>query len=226
MSLLKDTNIKFSNNIIQELLEMFENSNEKTIICTDETRNKYYEPAVLLDSYKGTAIETVLNTIPETVSLLAIIIQDPGDSYPIHTDIQDRYHLNIKSKHSYFLDFEENKLMPIHTDGKLYVMDTGIYHSASNYGNERRIQLGAAKMLTPKNIKKPQPVMIEFLGEVTQQDYYFNYYIMPWLNKADKKNIIDNYNRPKNNKMFFTIEKEFIKEIDNICTKYFKFVKL
>jgi hypothetical protein len=223
---LTDTGIEFTNETMQELLEIFDSSKNKTIICTDETRNKYYEPAVLLDSFKGTAVETVLNTIPDAISLLAVIIQDPGDSYPIHTDIQDRYHLNIKSKHSYFLDFEKNRLIPIETDSKLYIMDTGIYHSATNYGNERRIQLGATKMLTPKTLKNPQDIVIEFLGNEKEQNFYFNYYIIPWMNRADKRNIVDRYVRPKNNKMFFTVEKDFLNEVENICNQYFKLIKL
>jgi hypothetical protein len=59
------------------------------------TGNFFYDPWEVKDDFKDTIWEELLTSLDEPLGEARVIVLKPQMSYHIHSDIDDRFHLNI-----------------------------------------------------------------------------------------------------------------------------------
>jgi hypothetical protein len=67
----------------------------------EPTGNFFYDPWLIKDKYVGTVWEKLLASLPQPHGEARVIIMEPGSSYMAHSDIDNRWHLNIQGDYSY-----------------------------------------------------------------------------------------------------------------------------
>lgn len=155
------------------------------------TGNFFYDPWIIKEEYKNTIWETIYNSLNLIKGEARIISLNPKESYMCHSDIDDRYHLNLRGEESYLIDLENKRMYETVTDGIWYDMNAGYRHTASNYGRTIRQQLVVRQLLI-RGTNISTKVKITTKPEFTR--YYFDYYISPWLNKQNKLGNLNNFN--------------------------------
>jgi hypothetical protein len=160
----------------------------------EPTSRFFYDPWKIKREYKDTVWDKILQTLPFPVGEARVIILKPTISYQIHADIDDRYHLNLAGEHCYLIDLENSELHKTETDMQWYVMDAGRRHTASNFGRIDRIQLVVRKLLEDTRLTDYVNVKL-YPKNLSKEDahFIFDNTISPWLNQANKKNIIQDF---------------------------------
>lgn len=212
--MLTETEFKIDPKILDDLDTEF--ATEMKMVLNQPTGNFFYEPWVIKDEFKGTVWETILNSLPFSIGEARIITLESGRNYFQHADIDDRYHLNIKGRDSYLIDLTNKKMHEIKTDGIWYLMDAGRLHSAANFGEHPRVQLVVRKLLSKNNLKDYVNVAISPQG--SNPRYVFDNTISPWLNQANKKGVINNFNVVDHG-VRFNIEKQYYQALKKILSK-------
>jgi hypothetical protein len=221
--MLTPTNYTVDPSLFQEACSQLPNGGMKTPI-NEPTGNFFYDPWVLKNEYKGTIWETLYNSLPVTKGEARIIILDPGQSYTAHSDIDDRYHLNILGDESFLIDLMREQMHKLNQDGIWYDMDAGFLHTAANFGRRARIQLVIRKLL--KKNKLVNPIEVALTTTMTNVDharYLFDNTISIWLNEANKLGYITNfsYSSPF---VKFDIEQDKLDSLKHILPNEFKLV--
>ena len=209
--MLKETeyyvHFKFLNRAKDELI----NFDGKTAL-NQPTGNFFYDPWILKDEYRGSIWETILNTLDLPQGEARIIVLQPGETYMAHSDIDDRYHLNISGNNSFLIDIEKQKMFQTNSDGKWYEMDAGRIHAASNYGEIPRAQLVVRKLLKRGKLYDPVHVTISPSQSFHDYRYRFDNQISPWLNKINSEKKMDNF-QFYGNRVEFDMERDLISEL-------------
>lgn len=203
-------------------LELIEQAKKLTISydlrlsINEPTGRFFYDPWTIKPEFIGTVWEKIINTIPGPLGEARIITLESGTNYLAHADIDDRYHLNLQGEDGFLINLEKNQLFPILTDGIWYDMSAGFLHTAANFGRIPRIQLVVRKLLTEKKLIDPVEVIIS-VGGSSEDDsrFIFDRTISPWLNKANKKENINDF-KYVNQQIKFVVEKSEIDELDEI----------
>jgi hypothetical protein len=185
------------------------------------TGNFFYDKWEILDNFKNTVWQEVLESLPMPVGEARLMKLQPGNAYYSHADVDDRYHLNITGSRAFLVDLEDNKLHAVHNDGYWYEMNAGLRHSAVNFGNETRVQLVIRKLLQ-KNILI-EPVNVKISIETSRHDYryVFDDVYSPWLNSYIKLGHVNNF-LFKNDQVTFTVEKNLLSDLEEMCPQGFK----
>jgi hypothetical protein len=187
------------------------------------TGNFFYDPWVISDEFKDTVWERIYNTLlVEDKGEARLIKLEPGECYQSHADIDDRYHLNLSGNNCFLINLETEKLTPLNFDGIWWEMDAGSIHTAANFGNRTRYQLVIRKLLDKVILDKPVEVSITIPKTVDQEDcrYIFDQRVSPWLNKANKLGLIQDFKYAPRNVNFKTT-KENIEDIQDILPSEF-----
>lgn len=187
------------------------------------TGDFFYDSWVIKDEYRGTVWEELYNTLPENKGEARFIKLDPGTSYLAHSDMDNRWHLNIYAKESYLINLTDNLLYPIVTDQYWYYMDAGKYHTAANFGNTERLQFVVRELFKHRSLLSPTTVKIKLKEFRHDYRYEFDRTISPWLNKVNTLGLIDNF-KYVNEEVEFAIEKDLIAELKNITPDCFEIV--
>ncbi len=193
--------------------------NGKTSI-NSPTGDFFYDPWTIREEYKGTIWETILNTLEVSQGEARIIVLKPGESYMAHSDIDDRYHLNIIGNNSFLIDILKQKMYATISDGFWYEMDAGRIHSATNYGEIPRAQLVVRKLLKRGKLYDPIHVSISPAGKSYDYRYQFDNHISPWLNQMNKEKKMNNFIF-RADKVEFDIEKSSIEDLANFNKNLF-----
>jgi hypothetical protein len=151
----------------------------------------FYDPWIIKDEYQNTVWDSLLQTLPYNIGEARLITLQPGTSYLSHADIDDRYHLSLTGNKSYLVDLTKNEMHTTTNDSIWYDMDAGLIHSAVNFGDIPRIQLVVRKLLI-KTTKPTVTVSIAHGSEFNYR-YLFDDIISPWLNRANKNEVIKNF---------------------------------
>jgi hypothetical protein len=205
---------------VDKIYEVMNNFNEaRKYDLTKPTGDFFYDQWVLKDEFKGTAWEEIYNSLPIKTGQARIIVLEGGTGYYQHADIDDRYHLNLRGDGSYLINLENKIMHQLHPDGVWYEMDAGILHSAASFGRDNRVQLVVRKLLDKAELSFPIQIEITATGEKFRYD--FDNTISPWLNRANKRKIINNFKNIDTNKVIFNIEKDFFLELKNIVPNNF-----
>lgn len=155
--------------------------------------NFFYDPWEIKPEFKGTVWEKLLKSLPEKHGEARVIVMQPGTTYMAHADIDNRWHLSLQGKQSFLLDLEHLDMHPLSQDGFWYYMDAGRVHSASNYGSIPRVQLVVRELLTAST--NPNLVQVIIKPATKQYDYRYKFdnIVSPWLNRANQKKIIKDF---------------------------------
>ena len=180
----------------------------------------FYDPWIIKPKYKGTSWETLLNALPTDIGEARIIVMESPSCYTRHTDIDDRYHLNLSGDDSYLIDLQNNDMHRLSCDGIWYEMDAGLPHTAINIGKYSRVQLVVRKLLTRSKLHNR--VTVNIIASGPKPRYNFDNTLSVWLNRAVKTNVVDNFKQTKVGVCFDT-EHDNISELKNIIPKEFKF---
>lgn len=194
-------------------------SEESKLTLNQPTGNFFYDPWEIKEEYKGTIWETLLNTLPLDAGEARIITLSHGTTYMSHTDIDDRYHLNIKGQYSFLINIDDEKMYSTKADGRWYEMDTGLRHVAANFGSYDRVQIVMRKLLTNATLEKCKNIIIKPVCQNPR--FEFDDLISPWLNKLNKRLLINNFNILPDG-VSFNLDIGTIHELDSIDTSKFK----
>lgn len=187
---------------------------------TYPTGDFFYDPWMLKEEFKGTVIEGIYKSLPFDTGQARIIVLKSPSCYTQHADIDDRYHLNLFGDEDYLIDLQSNKMFKLEKDGIWYSMDAGRLHTAISVGEHFRMQLVIRHLLKRNKLKDPVPVSIKIAGENSR--YHFDNKLSPWLNRANKNGIINNFANKDDNTVFFDVEKESILDLVQIIPDDFK----
>ena len=216
--MLKNTGISVDTALIEELsYEDF--INVKTSI-NQPTGNFFYDLWEIKEEYKDTVWEKLLDTLPKQIGEARVIILESEKCYTKHSDIDDRYHLNLHGDCAFLLDLENQYMYETKQDNQWYEMDAGVLHSAASFGEHKRIQLVVRKLLKYTTLGDPVLINIDIAGPNPR--YRFDNTLSSWLNKAHKKQIINDFKVLNNQStVSFFIEKDFVSELKRITPNQF-----
>ena len=132
---------------------------QKFIPTTDRTtinrpvKSYFYDEWELKDEYTGTIWQKIYDSLPFLKGEARLITLDRGVNYYSHSDIDDRWHLNICGEQAYLIDLDNKVMHRVEEDGVWYDMDAGRLHVAANFGSIPRTQLVVRQLLTHHNLK-------------------------------------------------------------------------
>lgn len=200
-------------------LSDFGNTFKSTI--NKSTGNFFYDPWVISDEYKNTVWNDILNTLPFSIGEARVILLKPGQCYQSHSDIDDRYHLNITGDFNYLIDLDSEIMYRNNNDCKWYDLDTSARHTAMNVGETVRVQLVVRKLLLNNVLNEPVKVKLSSIT-LSPDDarYKFDDVISGWLNRANKTGIINEFS-PSLTHVTFNIENSCLIELEQIIPTEF-----
>lgn len=170
----------------------FDQSEDKMVL-NKTTGNFFYDPWVIKDEYKGTVWQEILESLPLAQGEARLIRMKPGTTYMAHSDIDDRWHLNLQGEESYLIDLDNLDMHRLEKDGYWYSMDAGKKHVASNFGSVDRIQLVVRQLLKETTDTDLVTVTIKPKNETHDYRFQFDKYVSPWLNRANKKSVMKDF---------------------------------
>ncbi len=180
----------------------------------------FYDPWMVKEEFKGTIWEKLLDTIPGNKGEARLIKLVPGECYPSHADVDDRWHLNIQGNHSYIIDLENNIMHSTDRKGVWYTMNAGVRHSAANFGSEDRIQLVVRQLLPRIKVENAKQISIKLKTIVEDRRFIFDDVISPWLNQAYKKGIVSDF-IGKDLEARFMINEDHIDDLKKLIDQHF-----
>ena len=139
-----------------------------------------------------------------------------GTCYSEHADIDDRYHLTLDAESSYLIDMDTDFMNATTVNNTVSLMDGGILHSAANFGHLPRAELVVRKLLKHNKLKDPASLNLTVRYDIFDLRYRFDIVFSPWLNRANKKGIIDNFEPVSETEMNLHLEKEYIDEFKEL----------
>lgn len=187
--MIERTDYCVSTNLLDNLL--FDDFLEMKTSLNEPTGDFFYDPWVIKSQYKNTVWDKILKTLNTDIGQARIIVLEPEKCYTKHSDIDDRYHLNLHGDEGYLVDLESCKMYHLEKDGIWYYMDAGVLHTAASFGQETRVQLVVRKLLNRSTLNKPQFLEIELGGKNPR--YVFDNTMSSWLNRANKNGYINNF---------------------------------
>lgn len=199
------------------ILDTFNNGKNS---LTEPTGDFFYDSWKIKEQYIDTPWQKILNSLNEPWGEARIIVLESPSCYTQHADIDDRYHLNIAGDEGYLIDLEMQKMHKLNQDGIWYEMNAGKLHTAISVGEHTRVQLVVRKLLKKNTLVDPIKIHICAIG--TNPRYCFDNKISSWLNRANKKNIITNFEHDGES-VNFDIERDEIESLKQIIPKEFKY---
>lgn len=186
--MISNTDYNIDLELIQKAAELCKDWTGKNVLNMP-TGDFFYDPWKISPQYQGTIFEDLLSALPD-VGEARIIRQECGTCYQIHSDIDNRYHLNISGDRAALLDLHNNKMYPLEADGKYYLMDAGRNHSAANFGQFPRYQL-VVRCLLKRSTWVNEPVEIVAGGDNPR--FVFDKYISPLLNEINSRGAMNEF---------------------------------
>lgn len=201
--------------IIQEAA-LLPDHEEFRFALNQPTGNPFYDKWELKQEYKDTVWDRILQHLPfDDIGEARIISLKSGTCYLSHSDIDDRYHLNISGDESFLVDLDNNQTHNLIRDGHWYVINAGRIHSAVNVGRYTRVQLVVRKLLTHGALTTPTDILLT--PKIDCKDtarWAFDRHVSNWLNAANKRNKLDNFEF-NHGRVNFTIESSDLDSLVN-----------
>jgi len=158
----------------------------------EPTGDFFYDPWTIKKEYVGTVWEQILNTLPVDMGEARLIVLKYGNCYMSHSDIDDRYHLNVNGEYSFLVNIDTEEMFPQTLDGQWYLMDASPRHSAVNFGSVDRVQLVIRKLLNKCQLENYSTVTIKPIDKIKPR-FIFDDEISPWLSKMNKQQLMNNF---------------------------------
>lgn len=153
--------------------------------------NWLFDDYEILPQWQGSSFDNFLTNLPFRVGEARLMKLTPGTCYPCHSDLDDRYHLNLTSNDQcYLIDLESHKMHPVKSDGKVYYMNANLLHTAVNFGDVDRVQLVIRKPFERISDQGMTEVSIKFLDSKFNFRYQFDQKMSPIIGMlAKEKNL-------------------------------------
>jgi hypothetical protein len=222
--MLQPTNYTVPAELIQAALEQLP-SDEFRFTLNEPTGNFFYDNWTIKSEFAGTVWDQLLSPLPKDIGEARIIALQPGRCYQSHSDIDDRYHLNLSGTKSYIVDLDVMEMHHLKCDGVWYDMDASHIHSAVNFGRTVRIQLVVRKLLARNKLKTPIPVTI--VAKDLEPDfarYAFDNKMSEWLNIANKRKMITDFSYSPT-EVKFSVEEKALPIMHSFVPPNFKVLK-
>jgi hypothetical protein len=216
--MIQPTNLIVSQDLIKKMAEF--DADGLRVVINEPTGDFFYDPWHIKSEFVGTPFEQALDLFPDNIGEARIIILESGRCYFSHSDVDDRYHLNLSGDCAALMNLETGSSYFLKPDGIWYDMDAGLRHSAVNFGQYNRKQLVVRKLLTRNTLKSPVDFYIKAQG--TNARFVFDNAVGPWLNRANKFGIITDF-ETNLSKVYFKIEEQHIKELNSVIPPGFEF---
>jgi hypothetical protein len=216
--MIQPTNLIVSQDLIKKMSEF--DSNEMKVAINEPTGDFFYDPWRIKSEYIGTPFEQALGLLPADIGEARIITLESGRCYFSHSDIDDRYHLNLSGDCAALMNLETKESYFLKPDGIWYDMDAGLLHSAANFGQLDRKQLVVRKLLNKNILTNPISGYIKARGKNAR--FVFDNTISPWLNRANKNGVISDF-ETNLSKVYFKIEETSIGEFIEIIPTEFEY---
>jgi hypothetical protein len=213
--MIASTHYTTSVELLQEAMNQIPNF-EHRIDLNQPTGNFFYNKWTILPEFKNTVWEQVLQSLPVDIGQARLMKLDPAKAYYCHSDMDDRYHLNLSGNKSYLVDLDNDKMYPTVLDGKWYSMDTSLKHSAVNFGGTVRVQLVIRQLLTQGKLSKPVRVEIGLEKQLHNFRYIFDDVYSPWLNKKNKQGLIDDFKIISEDRVSFLTDETQVAELEEM----------
>lgn len=207
-------------NLIQEALQQLPDDFKMAI--NKPTGRFFYDAWEIKDEYKGSAWDHILNTLPESSGEARLINLLPGQCYQSHSDLDDRYHLNLSGAECFLIDLDNQTLHELLGDGHWYAMNAAPRHSAANFGQICRTQLVVRKLLTLNELVNPVKVKLTAVRlDNNDARFFFDQTVSVWLNQANKNGLITDFNYTPA-EVTFAIERVAIDDLKTILYPEFE----
>lgn len=200
---------------VAEIVNILPSLQEGKNDFTRQTGKFFYDPWEVLPEYKGTSLEELHNKLPRAGQMRAMVMHE-GDCYSEHADIDDRYHLTIDAETSYLIDLDNDKMYPTIVNNTIYLMNGGTIHTAANFGHVPRTELVVRQLLNHNKLKDPVRLNLAVNYDVFDLRYRFDIVFSPWLNRANKNGIIDNFEPVSEKEILVDLEKEYLDEFKGL----------
>jgi len=195
---------------------------EGKFVLNEPTGRFFYDSWTIKEEFKGTAWESLLAMLPAHGEARLIYLKS-ATCYTTHSDIDDRYHLNLKGGYSYLIDLDNQQMYPVSQDHVWYDMNAGVRHTATNFGYCDRVQLVVRKLLLDNKLSNPVTIRISSnIRDLEMARFIFDDTISPWLNNANKKHIISDF-KLSGYDVIFNMEESFISSLLEILPKEFSY---
>jgi hypothetical protein len=217
--MLTTTDYSISTDILQEAQQQLPIMDNR-LVLNQSTGDFFYDPWKIKPEFADTVWAQILDSLSETQGEARLIKLAPGEAYPSHADIDDRWHLTITGDRAYLIDLDADTMYPTDPTGHWQLMDAGIRHSAVNFGAEDRLQLVVRKPLIRNILKNPIQVHLTLKKVVGDRRFIFDDVISPWLNRAYKQGTVGNFDG-QDLIATFDIEVDCLDELEKITRDYF-----
>lgn len=136
--------------LIDPIIEQVNNlSLTKRMDINQPTGKFFNDPWVVKPEFKDTPLGNVLESLG-SIGQARLLTLDSAESYTAHSDPDDRIHLAIiTNPYCFLVDVENRNLYHLPADGRIWYMDTGPLHVATNWGGRPRVHLNI-RMLLPR----------------------------------------------------------------------------
>jgi len=192
--MIEKTNFQFPKSVILDVMTKV--TDEDVVVLNNPTGDFFYDPWQIKEEYKNTVFEKLLSVLPD-IGQARLIRLVSGDTYFAHADIDDRYHMSIQGNYSYIIDLDNDIMHSVPIDGCWYIMDAGLLHVASNFGEIYRYQLVVRRLLTRSTSNNLIQVSVEPKIVHDKLRYHFDATLSGWLNRINKQGLIDNFKTTK-----------------------------
>jgi hypothetical protein len=173
--------------------------------------NWLFDDYEMLPGWKGTAFESLLNSLPFRVGEARLMKLEPGTCYPCHSDLDDRYHLNLTTNDQcYLIDLDNHVMHPVKTDGKIYYMNANVKHTAANFGDISRIQLVIRKPFERFDDPNMMKLSVKFVDTQFNFRYEFDQYVSPLIGKLAKEKQLSWFEPKSNTEMVISTTQDGI----------------
>lgn len=194
---------------------------ESRELLNQPTGDFFYDPWIIKPEYKGSPWETILSSLKVTHGEARIVTMPSKTNYVCHSDIDDRYHLNLSGVLCFLVNLDNEKMYQTVKDGIWYHMDGSCRHSAVNFGNRFRQQLVVRQLLAPNKLKDPVSVqVVPTISDLEEARFIFDQTLSPLLNQANKQGLISNF-KLINQIPNFECENSFLLDVKKKATEEF-----
>jgi hypothetical protein len=156
------------------------------------TGDFFYSPWKIKDEYAGTVWERLLSTLPGNVGEARLIRLDTKNCYPVHADIDNRWHYTFHSINSYLIDVDTKTLYDLEP-GFWYYMDAGKMHSAVNMDCDARVSLVVRELLPDFQLTRPKNIRIVPDTSLYNFRFLFDQYYSKLLNGLQTKRLLTSF---------------------------------
>jgi hypothetical protein len=210
---------------IEPIIEQVNNLGNfgKRLDLNSSTGQFFNDPWKIKSDLIGTPLGNVLESLGD-IGQARLLRLESAESYTAHYDPDDRIHLAIiTNPYSFLVNITDNKLYHIPADGRLWHMNTGKLHVASNWGAHPRIHLNIRVLLPHFNGSQPGVRFKILTGNFDwKQEAYTE--VMGLINYGFKQGLVSSFKALSETELLIncTDPNSFKPAIDKIISKGIK----